>query len=410
MMGDGGGKAASHRTGAPPRDGVERMDGARELLRRLWRSARNADQRRQRLWLAVGSAAMVILLLTGSLLLFSGIGSGPHKAMLAPTLALSTATNTATASPRPTSTHPAPTAVPPPPTKIIAPPPPPPPSTPTPPPVTPTVGFCPTPTPAPPAPTATATTQATGTATGSPTATSTPIPPTATPGGCVSCPYYMGNNPSDAQIAGALDTAAAKYGLPKNLVRAVAWQESKWHEDVTSCDGGVGLMQIQYYYADYFNGLSYGACGFGQTNDDIHTLAGNADLGAKVLKYLQCYYDFGGPYGGTASQPANGSSEYYYFTHSPPLPYPDTSVSGSFCAGVYNDPSRPQYQALPLGAPAEWSCPYSPNASDSTLLDLVLSAYNAGQGAIYNCSCIPNPWYVQSVEGFIPQFNAGALP
>lgn len=380
------------------------MDGARRLLTRLWRSARNADQRRQRLWLAVGSAAMVILLLTGSLLLFSGMGSGPRKTTLTATLALSTATNTATASPRPTSTHPAPTAVPPPPTKIIAPPPPPPP-TPTPPPATPTVSFCPTPTAAP-AVTATATSQATGTA----TATSTPLPPTATPSGCTTCPYYAGNNPSDAQIAAALDAAAAKYGLPKNLVRAVAWQESKWHEDVTSCDGGVGLMQIQYYYADYFNGLSYAACGFGATSDDIHTLAGNADLGAKVLKYLQCYYDFGGPYGGTASQPANGSSEYYYFTHSPPLPYPDTSAAGSFCAGVYTDPSRPQYQALPLSAPAEWSCPFSPNASDSTLLDLVLSAYNAGQGAIYNCSCIPNPWYVQSVEGFIPQFAAGALP
>jgi hypothetical protein len=374
---------------------------------------RSARQDKQRFWLAVGSLAVVLMLLTGTLLLFSGMGAGPRKAALAPTQSVSTATLTATASPRPTSTHAAPTAVAPPPTKIILPPPPPPPATPTPPPVTPTASFCPTPTAAP-APTATATSPATGTATGGPTATpqptNTPLPPTVTPSGCVTCPYYTGNNPTTAQIAAALDAAAAKYGLPANLLRAVAWQESKWHEDVTSCDGGVGLLQIQYYYADYFNGLSFGACGFGATSDDIHTLAGNADLGAKVVKYLQCYYDFGGPYGGTASQPANGSSEYYYFTHAPPLPYPDTSVAGSFCAGVYNDPTRPQYQALPLNAPAEWSCPFSPNASDSTLLDLVLSAYNAGQGAIYNCSCIPNPGYVQSVEGYIPQFASGALP
>lgn len=364
------------------------------------------------MWLIVGSAAMIVLLLAGTLLLFGGTGAAPHKLALAPTQPVSTATLTATASPRPTSTRPAPTSVPPPPTRIIAPPPPPPP-TPTPPPATPTVSLCPTPTAAPTA-TATPTTSATGTATSGATATAqptaTPLPATATPSGCSSCPYYAGNNPSNGQIAQALDAAAARYGLPKNLVRAVAWQESKWHEDVTSCDGGVGLMQIQYYYADYFNGLSYAACGFGATSDDIYTLAGNADLGAKVLKYLQCYYDIGGPYGGTASQPANGSSAYYYATHTPPLPYPDTSVSGSFCAGVFNDPSRPQYQALPLSAPAEWSCPYSPNAGDSTLLDLVLSAYNAGQGAIYNCSCIPNPGYVQSVEGFIPQFNSGALP
>ena len=245
-------------------------------------------------------------------------------------------------------------------------------------------------------------------------ATATPIPPPPTASTCRSCPTYTGNNPSQSQIAAALDAAADAYHLPRNLVRAVAWQESKWHEDVTSCDGGVGLMQIQYYLASYFNGLSYGVCGFGATNDDIYTLLGNADLGAKVLAYLNCYYTFGGPYGGTPGSPANGSSAYYYAQAS--LAYPDTTTASGtpnpsgYCAAVYNDATRPEYQALPLSGPAPWSCPYTPSATDSTLLDIVISAYNAGQGAIYNCSCIPNPGYVANVEAYIPQFASGALP
>ncbi len=341
---------------------------------------------------------------------------------------MATATYTATATTAATATarsSPTSKPVPPPPTKLSAPPPPPPPSLPTPPPVTPTPTFCPTPTATiPPTPTATATYTATATASPSST-TSTPTPtatsaPTATAsptasGGCVTCPYYTGNNPSQSSIRDALYAAADTYHLPRNLLLAVAWQESKWHQDVTSCDGGVGLMQIQYYYVSYFNSLSIPACGFAATGYDATTLAGNANLGAKVLKYLYCYYTFGGPYGGTSTQPADGSSAYYY--QQAGLQYPDTlNADGtpnakSFCAAVINDTATyPQYQALPSTTAQPWSCPYSATTGDSTLLDLVLSAYNAGPGAISTCGCIPNPGYVQYVETYIPEFAAGTLP
>jgi Transglycosylase SLT domain len=228
---------------------------------------------------------------------------------------------------------------------------------------------------------------------------------------CQTCPYYKGDNPSQAQIAAALDAAAQRYALPRNLVRAVAWQESRWHEDVTSCDGGVGLMQIQWYYADYFNGLHYAPCGLSATTYDVYNVQGNANLGAKVLAYLKCYYDFGGPYGGTASAPADGSSAYYYQQNHPSLPYPDSAKSPSFCAAMYQNPQHPEYPALPENLASDgWSCPYTPTTGDSTLLDITLSAYNAGAGAIYSCGCIPNPAYVASVENFVPPFAVGLLP
>jgi hypothetical protein len=224
---------------------------------------------------------------------------------------------------------------------------------------------------------------------------------------CQSCPYYAGNNPSQSQIAAAISTAAATYGLPVNLVRAVAWQESKWHEDVTSCDGGVGLMQIQYYYADYFNGLNFPVCGLSTTNYNIYDLQGNANLGAKYLAYLKCYWTFGGPYGGTPSAPATYSSQWYY--QQAGLGYPDTSSANSFCGAVYNDPNQPQYKDMPLSAPADWSCPYTPKTGDNTVLELTISAYNEGAGAVIQYG-IQNGYYVQAVEGYIPLFYSGSLP
>lgn len=358
----------------------------------------------------------VLLLVTCATLLavasFSARPRTPRTVMAAPTATL-TATASATPTRRATSTR-TPLPV----TNVVIHTPPPP----TPPAATPTVTAC-TPTPVPTAtatvpPTATATATTAPTATGSPPTGATGYVPLAVLAGnsvaaCSTCPWYAGNNPSRSAIQSALAAAADAYHLPRNLVYSVAWQESTWHEDVTSCDGGVGLMQIQYYYADYFNGLSYPACGLSATSYDIHTLMGNANLGAKVLAYLKCYYTFGGPYGGTPSSPANGSSEYNYVAAG--LAYPDSAAPKSVCVADFND-ARQAYPTglfpdLPSTTAQPWSCPYDPTiAGDSTLVDLVLSAYNAGQGAIYNCQCIPNPWYVASVEGYIPQFFTGTLP
>ncbi|MFI5271505.1 MAG: transglycosylase SLT domain-containing protein [Ktedonobacterales bacterium] len=371
---------------------------------------------RSRLLLTV-ACALSLLAVTLTFLLGTAPRSAPPIAFVPSAAATATLTSAPTLTANPTATHGKPTPTHPPNVVVHVPPPPP---VPTPPP-NPVSQFCPTPTPLP-IPTATSTAVPTATGSPAPTATNSPMPDPSAQAmpalalSCVQCPYYKGNNPSQSQIRAALTAAASAYHLPVNLLFADAWQESKWHEDVTSCDGGVGLMQIQYYLASYFNGLAYGACGISATNYDPYTLQGNANLGAKVFAYLECYYTFGGPYGGTASAPANGSSAYNYVTSSPPLSYPDitylngTANPNSYCRAVYNDPNNPEYPALPMNASQPWSCPYSAQPNDATLLDIVLSAYNAGQGAIYQCGCIPNPWYGASVEGFIPQFASGALP
>ena len=202
-------------------------------------------------------------------------------------------------------------------------------------------------------------------------------------GDCQQCPSYTGNNPSQSEIASALDAAAALYNLPRNLVRAVAWQESHWHEDVTSCDGGIGLMQLQYYTYPWLNGQSVPECGLSATSYDPTALAGNADLGAKFLAWLSCFYSYWGNNGGSSlSAPGLDTIDWYY--QQAQLQYPDTlSSSGSpnptsLCAAVFNDPSNPEYAALPSTTSDPWSCPYSATAGDATLLDFTLSAYNEG--------------------------------
>lgn len=53
------------------------------------------------------------------------------------------------------------------------------------------------------------------------------------------------NNPSKAQAGQMLDAAADKYGIPPEILKAVAWQESGWNPRAVG-DGGnsFGMMQI----------------------------------------------------------------------------------------------------------------------------------------------------------------------
>lgn len=230
---------------------------------------------------------------------------------------------------------------------------------------------------------------------------------------CTPCPYYTGNNPSQAAIGAALDAAADTYHLPRNLVRAVAWQESRWHEDAYSCDGGIGLMQVQDYTWQWIDQLSLPNCHLSATTYDPTTLDGNAGLGAKYLSYLSCFYSYDGGAGGTPSQPGTYTIAWYY--QKAGLNFPDTTNpngspnASSLCAAVFNNPNNPQYPDLPATTASTWSCPYSATAGDSTLLDITLSAYNEGPGYTDQCG-ICNPWYVAGVEGFIPQFYQGILP
>lgn len=242
----------------------------------------------------------------------------------------------------------------------------------------------------------------------------------AMPASCVQCPFTSGYNSSQSEIAAALSQAASTYSMPANLLKSVAWQESHWHEDVYSCDGGIGLMQIQYYVYRWLNGVSVSDCDIWATSYDPYTLQGNANLGAKYLKYLSCYYSYWGGYNYDAngnphslSNPSKYTVDWYYLNATPPLRYPDTlnadgtTNANSLCASVFN--ANSYYPALPATTSDPWSCPYSATAGDTTLLDITVSAYNEGAGNIAQYG-INNMWYVNGVEGYIPQFASGALP
>jgi Transglycosylase SLT domain/LysM domain len=54
---------------------------------------------------------------------------------------------------------------------------------------------------------------------------------------------------SRGQVVALLRRAAAIYGLPANLVLAIAWQESGWYQHVIAWDGGIGVMQLMPYTA-----------------------------------------------------------------------------------------------------------------------------------------------------------------
>ncbi len=276
--------------------------------------------------------------------------------------------------------------------------------------------VCPTPTPFP-APNGTTTIPtavptSTNTTSASPTATTQVI--TQASVNCNACPAFSGTNPSQSAIAAALAVAANSYQLPLNLLQAVAWQESNWHENVQSCDGGIGLMQIQYYTYGWLNSVSEPACPLTQTSYSPFDLQGNADLGAKLLKYLSCFYGFlGSATNATATSPGQYSIAWYY--QQAGLQYPDTlnadgsTNPNSLCNAVYSDPNRPWYPGLPATANDTWSCPYTATAGDNTLLDMVLSAYNEGAGYT-DQNGIQNWNYVQGVADKIAGFASGTLP
>lgn len=393
-------------------------------VRALWLRATAGSVWRQRFF-AGGAALGLLLIISGVVLASMSPASAPQQRVVVQATNTATtqptATSTATATPRPTATpkpKPLPKTPPPPPA-----PPPPPPATPTPA----TSGgyaggpvtndsifsdFCgsPTPTATTAAPTATNTpASATATPTGSATGTATALGHAglAMPQGCVACPFISGYNSSPSQIAQALANAASTYNLPVNLLKAVAWQESHWHEDAYSCDGGIGLMQIQYYTYPWLNQQVVPECGLYATNYDPYTLQGNANLGAKLLKYLGCFWSYWGNVSGASlSNPATYTIDWYY--QQAGLPYPDSANTKSYCASVFN--ANAYYPALPSSVKTDpWSCPFSATTGDATLLDITISSYNEGAYNVVHQG-INNWWYVNGVEGYIPQFSSGALP
>jgi hypothetical protein len=378
------------------------LERARNRLLPLF--GRAEDQSRRILLIALGVACL--LAVSCSALVFLSLRDPAASVNLVKTTATTTlAATTAspaimpTVTPQKTKTTTGGKTVSSKPVSVPHPPPPPPP-----PPPTPTATPCAAPTAAP-APTATPVASASPSAAAATSGAQTGVALLAThlSSPCTPCGQNAGNNPSQSQIRAALDAAADRYGLPRNLVYGFAWQESRWHQDVDACDGGVGLMQIQYYYEDYFNHssvLNGSGCGVSDSSYDIQTLSGNAYLGAKVIKYLSCYYK-------------RIASDKYQTAG---LGYPDTASAPSLCAQLYdsntNGPTTTLYQDLPSSVAEGWSCPLDPTQgiTSAEVLDYSVSAYNAGQTAIYNCGCIPNLGYVGAVEYWTTQFRQGILP
>ncbi len=90
---------------------------------------------------------------------------------------------------------------------------------------------------------------------------------------------------TQSQVRQALINAADRRGLPRNLVLAVAWQESNWTQHVIAWDGGVGAMQLMPYTTAWLNAQMH-------TNYNPYRLYDNIELGTSYL--LMLWRQFGG--------------------------------------------------------------------------------------------------------------------
>jgi hypothetical protein len=84
---------------------------------------------------------------------------------------------------------------------------------------------------------------------------------------------------TQSEVSAQLRQAAANYGLPANLVLAIAWQESGWTQHVIAHDGGIGVMQLMPYTAMSIN------AGTGIRRDP-YKLWDNINLGVTYLSWL----------------------------------------------------------------------------------------------------------------------------
>ena len=87
------------------------------------------------------------------------------------------------------------------------------------------------------------------------------------------------------EVEGLLRQAAARYGLPANLLLAIAWQESGWYQHVIARDGGIGVMQLMPYTTMSINAGT-------RIRRDPYHLVDNIYLGVTYLSWL--WHSFGG--------------------------------------------------------------------------------------------------------------------
>jgi hypothetical protein len=182
----------------------------------------------------------------------------------------------------------------------------------------------------------------------------TPPGPNAPPPGAA-CPRLTGPVAPRSAVADAMSAAAGRSYRPTLslndnppaitvrllLVQGIGWEESGWQSTIESCDGGLGTMQVMTDTATWMN-EKYG------TNNDRASLTGNINIATGFLAWLTRYFG-------------------------------DKYFSGNY--SLAGDPNK------------------------IVLLDMVISAYQAGYGKVDNAMAanldLPNRWYVDTVEGFM---------
>ncbi len=107
----------------------------------------------------------------------------------------------------------------------------------------------------------------------------------------------IGKTGNKKEIGQMLDAASKKYGIPPNILKAVAWQESGWNPNAKSFDGqhGKGVMQIDDRFHEFAK------------TDAVFDPKQNIEYGAKFLKSLA---DQSGGDWGKALKRYNGGSDY----------------------------------------------------------------------------------------------------
>ncbi|HXZ98865.1 MAG TPA: LysM peptidoglycan-binding domain-containing protein [Candidatus Binatia bacterium] len=82
------------------------------------------------------------------------------------------------------------------------------------------------------------------------------------------------------RVSALLAHVAQESGVDPGLVKAVAWTESRWQQDLVSPTGAVGLMQVEPYTGEWVSEF------LARRPLDIHVAADNVAAGALLLGHL----------------------------------------------------------------------------------------------------------------------------
>jgi murein DD-endopeptidase MepM/ murein hydrolase activator NlpD len=85
---------------------------------------------------------------------------------------------------------------------------------------------------------------------------------------------------SSSSVEEALVHEALAHGVSPSLVKAVAWEESGWQQDVVSSAGAIGVMQVMPATARFVNQV------LGGGNLKVHSMVDNVHLGVMYLAHL----------------------------------------------------------------------------------------------------------------------------